>query len=61
VSILGHTWAGVHSGLGQASTRLRSPLEQRPDMTLAELQARLSEKGIAFGICTLWRCLTRQA
>ena len=28
-------------------------------MTLAELQARLSEKGIAFGICTLWRFFQR--
>ena len=39
-----------------------SLVEQTPDITLAELQARLHEHGIAAGIGTLWRffaCLQR--
>ena len=39
----------AHAGL------ILSLIEQTPDIKLAELQARLSEKGIAFGIGTLWR------
>ena len=34
-------------------------IEQRPDMTLAELQAELGKAGVAAGIGTLWRFFDR--
>ncbi len=39
---------------------LLSQLEQRPDVTLAELQAVLRERGVAVGITTLWRFFERR-
>ncbi len=38
---------------------LLGQVEQRPDMTLAELQALLRERGVAVGIGTLWRFFER--
>ncbi len=35
-------------------------VEQRPDVTLAELQALLCERGVAVGIGTLWRFFERR-
>ncbi len=35
-------------------------VEQRPDVTLAELQALLRERGVAAGIGTLWRFFERR-
>ncbi len=35
-------------------------VEQRPDVTLAELQALLRERGVAVGIGTLWRFFERR-
>jgi transposase len=37
-----------------------SLIDQKPDMTLAELQARLAEKRIGAGIGTLWRFFKRR-
>ncbi len=39
---------------------LLSQVEQRPDVTLAELQAVLRERGVAVGITTLWRFFERR-
>lgn len=37
-----------------------SLIDEKPDMTLAELQARLAEKRIGAGIGTLWRFFKRR-
>jgi transposase len=37
-----------------------SLVDEKPDMTLAELQARLTEKGIGAGLSTLWRFFKRR-
>jgi transposase len=37
-----------------------SLIDEKPDMTLAELQARLAEKRIGVGIGTLWRFFKRR-
>lgn len=37
-----------------------SLIDEKPDMTLAELQARLAEKRIGVGIGTLWRFFERR-
>ena len=37
-----------------------SLVDEKPDMTLAELQARLTEKGIGAGLGTLWRFFKRR-
>ena len=37
-----------------------SLLNEKPDMTLAELQARLTEKGVGAGLSTLWRFFKRR-
>jgi transposase len=39
---------------------LLGAVEQRPDVTLAELQALLLERGVAVGIATLWRFFDRR-
>ena len=39
---------------------LLGQVEQRPDVTLAELQALLGERGVAVGIGTLWRFFERR-
>jgi transposase len=44
----------AHAGL------ILSMVEETPDLTLAELQARLREQGIAAGIGTLWRFFARR-
>lgn len=38
---------------------LLGEVEQRPDVTLAELQALLRERGVAVGIGTVWRFFDR--
>ena len=38
---------------------LLGQVEQRPDVTLAELQALLHERGVAVGIGTVWRFFDR--
>lgn len=35
-------------------------VDERPDITLAELRAALAEKGLAVGIATLWRFFERR-
>ena len=35
-------------------------VEERPDITLAELRAALAEKGLGVGIATLWRFFARR-
>ena len=35
-------------------------VQQKPDVTLAELQAMLRERGVAVGIATLWRFFERR-
>ena len=42
------------------ATVILSLIEQTPDITLAELQSRLREKGLAVGIGTLWRFFARR-
>ena len=37
-----------------------SLVNEKPDMTLAELQAQLTEKGVAAGLSTLWRFFNRR-
>jgi transposase len=37
-----------------------SLVNEKPDMTLAELQARLTKKGIGAGLSTLWRFFKRR-
>jgi len=37
-----------------------SLIDEKPDMTLAELQARLAQKGIRAGLSTLWRFFKRR-
>jgi transposase len=39
---------------------LLDAVEQRPDVTLAELQALLLERGVTVGIATLWRFFDRR-
>ncbi len=39
---------------------LLSQVEERPDVTLTELQAVLRERGVAVGIATLWRFFERR-
>jgi transposase len=39
---------------------LLDQIEQTPDVTLAELQARLRERGVSAGIGTLWRFFDRR-
>src|ERR687891_1775788 len=43
----------AHAGL------ILSLVDDKPDMTLAELRARLAEQGIAAGVSTLWRFFKR--
>ncbi len=47
-------WIEAQAGL------LLGQVEQRPDMTLAELQDLLRERGVAVGIGTLWRFFERR-
>jgi transposase len=35
-------------------------VEQQPDITLAELQARLAERGLGVGLTTIWRFFKRR-
>ncbi len=35
-------------------------VNEKPDMTLAELQAQLTEKGVGAGLSTLWRFFNRR-
>ena len=44
----------AHAGL------ILSALDEKPDITLAELQALLAERGIGVGIGTLWRFFDRR-
>ncbi len=39
---------------------LLDQIKQMPDMTLAELQAKLKERGVSAGIGTLWRFFDRR-
>lgn len=39
---------------------LLKQIEQRPDITLAELQALMKERGTPVGIATLWRFFNRR-
>ncbi len=39
---------------------LLGQVERRPDVTLAELQALLFERGVAVGIATVWRFYERR-
>ena len=40
---------------------LLAQIEQTPDVTLSELQAKLSQRGVSAGIGTLWRFFARRA
>jgi transposase len=44
----------AHAGL------ILQSIEERPDITLAELRAALAEKGLGVGITTLWRFFARR-
>ena len=42
------------------ASRILALVEERPDITLAELQAKLAEQGLWFSISALWRFFARR-